>query len=436
MAAPNGFYSPATVTPRKPALGFIFVTLVLDVLGIGLIVPILPKLVKFFEAGDTSAAANTSGLLMALYAMMQFLCAPLLGSLSDRFGRRPVILASLLGSGLDYFLLALAPNLGWFFAGRVIAGVTGANYSAATAYIADISPPEKRAANFGMIGAAFGLGFILGPALGGVLQAVGTSAVNAEFGLRLPFIVAGVLTLVNWLYGLLVLPESLVPENRRDFSWARANPVGALLDLRRHPVVIGLAATYFLVSLAHQAFPATWVLYTENRFGWTSIQTGLSLALVGLTAALVQGGLTRVVIPRLGERKAVVVGLSISAMAFVAYGLANHGWMFYALIVVGSLGGISNPAVQGLISRSVGANEQGGVQGSLAGLQSVAGFLGIQLSSRLFGYFIRPEAPVQLPGAAFFGGAILMAFGLALAIRSFRKDRLATEASPRGNDSV
>jgi DHA1 family tetracycline resistance protein-like MFS transporter len=416
------------VTSRKPALGFIFVTLVLDILGIGLIVPILPKLVKFFEGGDTSAAANTSGLLMALYALMQFLCAPFLGSLSDRFGRRPVILGSLLGSGLDYFLLAFAPNLTWFFVGRVITGVTGANFSAATAYIADISPPEKRAANFGMIGAAFGLGFILGPALGGVLEVIGTRAINAEFGLRLPFIVAGGLTLVNWLYGLLVLPESLAPANRRKFSWARANPIGALLDLRRHPVVIGLAATFFLVNLAHQTFPATWVLYTEHRFGWTSIQTGLSLALVGLTAALVQGGLTRVVIPRLGERKSVVIGLSITALVCVAYGLASQGWMLYVLIVAGSFSGIAGPAVQGLISRSVGADEQGGVQGSISGLQSVAGFLGMQLSTRLFGYFISPDAPMHLPGAAFFSSAVLVVIGLLLAVVSFRNDSLKLKA--------
>ena len=288
---------------RKPALGFIFITVSLDILGIGLIIPILPRLVEGFEHGDAAAASHTVGLLTALYALMQFLCAPLLGSLSDRFGRRPVILASLLGSGLDYFLLAFAPNLGWFFVGRIIAGVTGANFGAATAYIADISPPEKRAANFGIIGAAFGVGFIAGPALGGLL---------GDVGLRVPFLVAGGLTLLNWLYGLLVLPESMALGNRRGFSWTRSNPVGSLLDLRRHPMAFGLTGTYFLMNLAHQVLPSTWVLYTSYRYHWTVGQTGLSLALVGLTAAIVQGGLTRVVVPRFGEKKAATFGLAIA----------------------------------------------------------------------------------------------------------------------------
>src|SRR4051794_12763399 len=233
---------------RKPALAFIFITVLLDILGIGLIIPILPRLIEFFEGGNLTAASRTYGFLTALYSLMQFVCAPLLGSLSDRFGRRPVILVSLLGSALDYMFLAFAPSLGWFFVGRLIAGVTGANITAATAYIADVSPPEKRAANFGLIGAAFGLGFIAGPALGGLLGNV---------GLRIPFLVAGGLTLLNWLYGWLVLPESLAPENRRLFSWARSNPVGSLLDLRRYPTAFGLTGTYFLNYFAHQVLPGT-----------------------------------------------------------------------------------------------------------------------------------------------------------------------------------
>ena len=401
------------VTPRRPALSFIFFTLALDILGIGLIIPILPRLVETLRGGDIAAASGTFGLLAALYSLMQFLCAPLLGSLSDRFGRRPVILASLLGSGLDYFVLAFAPNLAWFFVGRVIAGATGANFAVAAAYIADVSPPEKRAANFGLIGAAFGLGFIAGPALGGVL---------GDVGLRVPFLVAGGLTLVNWLYGVFVLPESLAPENRRAFSWARSNPVGAVLDLRRHPVVFGLTGTYFILNLAHQTLPATWVLYTKHRFDWTVGQTGYSLALVGLTAALVQGGLTRVLVPRLGERKAATLGLAISAAAFTGYGLATEGWMMYALIVVGSLGGITGPAVQGLISRSVGADEQGGVQGALSSLASVAGILGPPLSTTLFSHFISDGAQPKVPGAAFFSSALLVVIALMLAVRSFRSN--------------
>src|SRR5688572_16786969 len=286
---------------RKPAIAFIFVTLVLDILGIGLIIPITPRLVESFQGTGVADASKTYGLLVALYSLMQFVGAPILVSLSDKFGRRPVILLSLLGAGLDYFLLAFAPTLGWFFVGRIIAGLTGANFAAATAYMADISPPEKRAANFGLIGAAFGLGFILGPALGGML---------GDVGLRVPFIVAGVLTLLNVLYGWFVLPESLAPENRRGFSWGRSNPVGALLHLQKYPMVFGLAGTYFLIYLAHQVLPSTWVLYTSYRYNWTVGQTGLSLAVVGLMAAIVQGGLTRLIVPRIGERKATVIGLT------------------------------------------------------------------------------------------------------------------------------
>jgi DHA1 family tetracycline resistance protein-like MFS transporter len=396
----------------KPGLVLILITLVLDILGIGLIIPILPRLIETFEGGSVAAASNTFGLLAALYSLMQFLCAPALGSLSDRFGRRPVILTSLLGSGLDYLLLAWAPSLGWFFLARLISGVTGANFAAAAAYIADVSPPEKRAANFGLIGAAFGVGFILGPALGGLLGNV---------GLRIPFLVAGGLTLLNWLYGWLILPESLAPENRRQFSWARSNPAGALLALRRYPMVLGLAGTFFLISLAHQCFPAIWVLYTSYRYHWTVGQTGLSLAVVGLMVAIVQGGLTRVIVPRLGEQRAALLGMAIASVSYCGYGLATEGWMIYAILAFGSLGGITGPAVQGLISREVGADEQGGVQGALTSLASVAGVVGTPLAARLFAFFIGDRAPIYLPGAAFFFSSILVVLGLLLALRSFRR---------------
>jgi DHA1 family tetracycline resistance protein-like MFS transporter len=412
---------------RKPALAFIFVTVLLDILGIGLIIPILPRLIEYFEGGNLTAASRTYGLLTALYSLMQFVCAPLLGSLSDRFGRRPVILVSLLGSALDYMLLAFAPSLPWFFVGRLVSGITGANITAATAYIADVSPPEKRAANFGLIGAAFGLGFIAGPALGGLL---------GDVGLRVPFLVAGGLSLLNWLYGAFVLPESLAPENRRAFTWARSNPVGALLDLRRHPVVLGLAGTFFLLSVAHQSLPATWVLYTHYRYQWTVGQTGISLAIVGLMAAIVQGGLTRVIVGRLGEQRSAILGLSVAACAFAGYGLATEGWMIYLILVFGSLGGVTGPAVQGMISRSIGANEQGGVQGALTSLASVAGIIGPPITTSLFAYFISEKAPIgpvkmlfgptafvakTLPGAAFFFSSILVVGALLLALRSFSR---------------
>lgn len=399
------------MTARKPALGFIFVTLFLDILGIGLIIPILPKLVIQLQGGNVAAAAHTVGLLAALYSLMQFVFAPILGSLSDHFGRRKVILGSLFGSGLDYLLLAFAPNLAWFYVGRIVAGITGANITAATAYIADVSPPEKRAANFGLIGAAFGLGFIAGPALGGLL---------GNHDLRLPFFVAAGLTFANWLYGFFVLPESLAPENRRDFSWSRANPVGSLAALQRHPLVLGLAVSFFLVNLANFGLHATWVLYTGYRYGWTPGQVGWSLAVVGITAAIVQGGLARRIIPALGEVRSITVGYAIAAVCFAGYGLAPQGWMIYAILVVGSFGGIGGPAAQGLISRNVADNEQGAVQGALTSLSSIAGFLAPVIATSLFSYFIGPSAPVHLPGVSFFVGAALVLASLAVALRSIK----------------
>lgn len=406
---------------RQPALIFIFITLVLDILGIGMIVPVLPKLVEKFGSEDLGQAAHTYGLLASSYALMQFLFAPVLGSLSDRFGRRPVILISLFGSGLDLLLLAFAPSLSWFFVGRIISGITGANFSAATAYIADISPPEKRAANFGMVGAAFGLGFIIGPALGGILS---------EHGLRVPFLAASVLTLINWLYGCFVLPESLSPENRRPFSWAKANPVGALASFARHPMLLGLAAAYFLLCLAHQVYPATWVLYTGYRFDWTPKLTGWSLAAVGFCAALVQGGLTRKIVPALGEPKAILLGVMVAIISFTGYGLATAGWMVYPLIVFGSLAGITTPAVQAVISRGSGADEQGAVQGALTSLNSVAGILGPYAATWLFGHFIKTTPPV--PGAAFFCGAALNLLALLVAFKSMRKVLNGPSPEPAG----
>ena len=400
------------VPPRKPAIAFIFITLVLDILGIGLIIPILPKLIEEMQGKGLADAAYTFGVLAALYSLMQFLFAPLLGSLSDRYGRRPVILISLFGSGIDYFFLAFAPTIGWFFLARMISGITGANFAPATAYIADVSPPEKRAANFGLIGVAFGLGFIIGPAIGGML---------GEIDLRLPFIAAGCLTLINWIYGVFVLPESLKPENRQAFSWKRSNPVGSLLALRRYPMIFGLAGSHFLSSLAHQVLPATWVLYTAYRYGWSEKDTGWSLALVGLMSAIVQGGLTRVIIPKIGEKKAAAFGFSISAVCYVLYGIAPQGWMVLIIIVFGSLGGLAGPALQGLISRNVGDDEQGSVQGSLTSLSSVANIIGMITATSLFGYFVGKHSPIILPGAPFFFGAIVIVVGLLLAIRSYRK---------------
>jgi len=397
---------------RKPALVFIFITLVLDILGMGLIVPILPKLVEQLRGEGVPEAARIYGLLAAIYALMQFLFAPLLGSLSDRFGRRKVILVALLGSGLDYFLLAWAPNLAWLFVGRIISGITGANYAPAMAYIADVSPPHKRAANFGLMGVAFGVGFIVGPAAGGLL---------GEIDLRLPFWVAGGLTLVNWAYGLVVLPESLPAQRKRAFSWARSNPVGTLLDLRRYPVVLGLSGTHFLIHVAHQVFPSIWVLYTAYRFDWSSGQVGWSLALVGTMAAVVQGGLSRRIIPWLGERKAALLGISVGAVALVCYGAAPHGWLLYCIIFFGSLGGLAAPSIQGLVSRTVRDDEQGGLQGALTSLSSVAGIVGPPLATTMFSWGIAEEAARHIPGAAFYLAATLQILAVVLALVSFRR---------------
>ena len=394
---------------RKPALVFIFFTLFLDIFGVGLVIPILPKLVESLQGGNVAAASHTVGALAALYALMQFVFAPVLGSLSDRFGRRPVILSSLFGSGLDYVLLAFAPSLPWFFIGRALNGISGANITAATAYIADISPPEKRAANFGIIGAAFGLGFIAGPAVGGLL---------GNHDLRLPFLVAAGMTLVNWLYGWFVLPESLAPENRRPFSWARANPLGSLAALGRVRIVAGLSVSFFLLKLSEYSLHATWVLYTGYRYGWTSGQVGLSLATVGLMAAIVQGGLARRIIPALGEVMALRSGLVVAGLVMAAYGFASQAWMIYALLVVGSFGGIAGPAMQGLISCNTPANEQGAVQGALTSLGSVAGFIAPLIGTGLFGYFIGASAPAKLPGAPFWLGGLLTFTALAVASRT------------------
>jgi DHA1 family tetracycline resistance protein-like MFS transporter len=397
---------------RKPALGFIFVTLLLDILGIGLIIPILPRLVETFADGNTVSAARLYGALGALYALMQFLFAPIIGSLSDRFGRRKVILVSLFASAIDYVLLVFAPNITWLFIGRILTGITGANYSAAMAYIADVSPPEKRAANFGIVGAAFGIGFIAGPALGGLL---------GEYNLRAPFIAAGALTFLNWLYGCFVLPESLAPENRRKFSWGRSNPIGALFAFRKHPAALELAATYFLLQLAHQVFPATWVLYTKYRYEWSMFETGLSLTAVGLMSAFVQGFLTRTAVAKLGEKRTILIGLTLAAFAYIGYGAAAAGWMIYVILCFGSLAGVTMPTIQSVISRQAGADEQGGLQGALMSLAGITGVLGPAIATSLFSYFISPRAPANLPGMPyFFSSALVMAAGFA-AVHALRR---------------
>lgn len=397
---------------RPPALGFIFVTILLDVIGLGLIIPVVPKLIEQLTGEGLSRASEYSGWLTFAYASAQFCFAPVVGGLSDKLGRRPVLLAALLGLGLDYVFLSFAPTLAWLFVGRVIAGITGASFTTATAYIADISTPEKRAQNFGLVGAAFGVGFIIGPAMGGLL---------AGFGSRVPFMAAAGLSLCNFLYGFFVLPESLVPAQRRAFEWRRANPVASLLRLRNYPAVLGLVAALVLLYLAGSATQSVWTFYTMLKFGWTERLVGISLAVVGLFSGLVQGGLVRVVIPRLGAARAIIIGLLCYAVGFVLFAFASRGWLMLVFLAPYCLGGLAGPALQGTISGQVPANEQGELQGSLTSLISATGVVGPLLMTYLFGYFTRPTAPVQFPGAPFLLGAVLTLLSVGLAVRSLRK---------------
>lgn len=397
---------------RTAALPFILVTIFVDVLGIGLLIPVLPELVTELAGGSLSAGSSYYGWFIAVYAAMQFMFAPVLGGLSDRFGRRPVLLLSLLGTGLDYIIMALAPNLMILFVGRVISGITGANITAANAYIADVSPPKERAKNFGLMGAAFGVGFIFGPALGGLL---------AGLSLRAPFYAAAAISLLNWLYGYFILPESLQAENRRAFSWRRANPVGSLKALRQSRIIAGLAFVYVCIGLAQNALHSVWVLYTSYRFSWTPFMNGISMTVVGILSALVQGWFVRVMVARVGERSAVLIGVASSTVAFVLYGLSTEGWMMFAVMSIGSLGGLTGPAAQALISRAVSASEQGEVQGALASLMSLTGVIAPIGATALFARFTGPAAPVELPGIPLLAAGALSLIALVVAVRLFRR---------------
>lgn len=393
---------------RKPALAFIFVTLVLVVLGFGIIIPVLPNLVKEFKGGDVAEGSSSYGWLLGSFAAAQFIAAPILGSLSDRFGRRKVLLIALAGSAIDYVIMGWAPSLAWMFVARLISGVTAGSLATCNAYIADVTPPEKRAQGFGLVGAAFGLGFVVGPALGGLL---------GHISIRLPFYVSAGCVALNWLYGAFLLPESLPPENRRPFSWKRANPVGSLLALRRFRGVVDLAWMYFIFMFAQSMLQSVWVLYTGYRYHWTVRDVGLSLTFIGVVQAIVQGGLVRRIIARTGERRGLVIGLLISAFVMAAYGSATQGWMIYVFVMIGAWGSIAGPAGQALITKHVPASEQGAVQGSLSGLVSFANIFGPMLASWSFGKML-----MTVPGIAFYEATVLVLVALALAFRSFKID--------------
>lgn len=397
---------------RKAAIGFIFITLLIDVMGWGLIIPVMPNLLVELKGIAINEASTYGALLLTVYAIVQFVFAPIIGNLSDRYGRRPVLLLSLLGFGIDYIFLALAPSYGWLFVGRIIAGITGASFTTAAAYIADVSTPETRAKNFGLIGAAFGIGFIIGPALGGLL---------AGWGIRAPFFAAAGLCLLNCLYGYFILPESLPKENRRPFRWAKANPVGSLLFIFKHPLIRGLSMAFFLIYLAAQAVQATWSFFTMHRFQWTEQIVGLSLAVVGLLVGLVQGGLTRIVNPRLGNERSTYLGLTLYAVGLILMAFASETWMMFVFLVPYCLGGIAGPSLQSLISGLVPPNEQGELQGALTSLMSLTTIVGPPLMNGLFKYFTSAGAPFQFPGIHFLLGGILMFASVWIAWKFLRR---------------
>jgi MFS transporter, DHA1 family, tetracycline resistance protein len=402
---------------RTPALGFIFVTLLIDITGWGIIIPVMPGLIQELTGGTVSDASRYSGYLISVYAIVQFVCAPIVGAISDKYGRRPVLLASLFGFAIDYLFLAFAPTLWWLFVGRIIAGVMGASFTTAGAYIADISEPEKRAQNFGIIGVAFGLGFIIGPVIGGLL---------GGFGLRIPFLVTAGLALLNGLYGYFILPESLKPENRRAFEWKRANPIGTLKSLFRYPVVAGLFASLAFLYVASHAVQSNWAYYTIEKFNWSTTQIGISLAVVGLMYAIVQGYLIRIIIPKIGQRRSVYIGLGLYAIGFILYAVATEGWMMYAFTIVYCMGGIAGPALQGIMSTSVPANEQGELQGGFTSLMSLSAIVGpFLMNSLLFAYFTGAETPYYFPGAAMAVGALMVIISTLLAKQSLKRNKVA-----------
>lgn len=403
-------------TNRPAAIGFIFITLLIDVIGWGLIIPVMPKLISELKGIAVNEASSYGALLLSVYAITQFIFAPIIGNLSDRFGRRPVLLSSLIGFGIDYIFLALAPSYGWLFAGRIVAGITGASITTAAAYIADVSTIETRAKNFGMIGAAFGLGFIIGPALGGLL---------ASFGTRAPFYAAACLCLLNALYGYFILPESLSKENRRPFSWKKANPFGSLQFLYKTPGIAGLSVCYFLIYLAAQAVQGNWNFFTIYRFGWTEGMVGISLAVVGVLVGVVQGGLTRVINPKLGDEKSIYLGLFLYAVGLILFGFANQGWMMFVFLIPYCLGGIAGPSLQSVMAGNISANEQGALQGALTGLMSITTIIGPLIMNNLFQYFTTDKAPFYFPGISFILAGFFMLSSLVIAYKVFSKKKMA-----------
>jgi DHA1 family tetracycline resistance protein-like MFS transporter len=399
-------------TKKSAAIGFIFITMLIDITGWGIIIPVIPKLIQELIHGDISEAAKYGGWLTFAYAITQFLFAPMVGNLSDKFGRRPIILISLFAFSMDYLLLAFAPTIQWLFVGRIIAGLTGASITTATAYIADVSTPDNRAKNFGMIGAAFGLGFIIGPVLGGLL---------GQYGARVPFYAAAGLCLLNFLYGFFILPESLAKENRREFDLKRANPIGALLHLKKYPKLIGLVIATFLLYIASHAVHSNWSFFTMYQFHWNEKMVGISLGVIGLLVGLVQGGLIRWINPRLGNEKSIYVGMALYTLGMFLFAAATESWMMFLFLVPYCLGGIAGPAMQAVISEQVPANEQGEIQGTMSSLMSASAIIGPPMMSTVFYFFTHNQAPFKFAGAPFVLGGVLMLLSTIIAYFSFKK---------------
>jgi DHA1 family tetracycline resistance protein-like MFS transporter len=403
------------MSARKAGNGafvFLFIAVLIDSIGFGIILPVLPRLIMQLTGVTIDRAAVYGGWLSFVYALMQFFCAPVLGNLSDHFGRRPVLLFALLALGCDYLIMGFAPVISWLFVGRAIAGVAGASFTPAYAYVADITEPAKRAQSFGLMGAAFGIGFIVGPAIGGLLGGLGP---------RAPFFTAGAIALANATFGYFALPESLPPGSRRAFQWARANPLGTLMQVRRYPVVMLLLGALFLWQLGHQVLPSTWAFYTISKFHWSSAQVGYSLAFVGAVMAIAQGVLTRVLIPWLGgERHAALMGMAFAVLGYVGYAAVTAGWMMYLVSLTSFMFALTYPSMNAIASQQIPANAQGELQGAVACLYSLSAIVGPPLMTQIFGYFSGPRAIVHFPGAAFLTAALLTAACAVLFIRALR----------------
>lgn len=397
---------------RQPAMAFIFITILIDVVGLGIIIPVLPDLIASLTHTTITEAATWGGWLIGVYAFMQFFFSPLMGALSDSYGRRPIILLSLLGLGLDYLLMALAPNITLLFVGRILSGIMGASFTVATAYIADVSTPEKRAQNFGMLGAAFGLGFILGPVIGGLL---------GDMGERFPFYAAAILSLLNFIYGVFILPESHPESNRRTFEWKRVNPFTSLLRLRAYKGFMGLIVAFFFLYMGSFAIQSTWSFFGKAQFHWDNADVGYSLGAVGVLISLVQGGLIRYTSKAWGMKKSIYMGMAFSALGLILFSFANAGWMMYAILVPYCVGGISTPSLQGYMSNQVPLNEQGEMQGSLTSMVSITSFLGPLIMTQTYAYFAKEDAVIHFPGAAFMLGALFTILALFLTFRTFQK---------------